>query len=725
MIKNMEILKERAYEYSRNPHAVDERNYLYYRAILENPPCYSHNLRRAYIDKYIFDNYSVQIGAEDLIAGTLTQSYDITVEKQEIIDKGLLIERSAGAQGGFNVGGTYHRVIDYEKLLSKGIEGIIEEIDKKIAKLSYSNPETSGKRAFYESCRISLQGVCDFAHRYHLVLKEMSESEKDEARAVQLKAMSDNFSVVPLKPAKHFYDAMQSMWFVQFCLKLLEDVTLSGRIDNYLFPYYQRDIESGYITKEFAFELICQLFIKNNEIYGTWPASIMVGGVDRAGKAVWNDLTYMCVDAIEVTGLINPSVAVCYTEDMPDELLDKCINTIAKGYTRPSIFNDRIIRQGLIEAGVSQEDSRYYVHSTCVEITPIGCSNIMVATPYININKAFEYIFGGKKAIYGEACRLKNEVEFNLNDLKNFDDFYSLTKRVVSEILNAYLTEVCDGMYQTAKYKSCPLSSAFLDDCLERGLDAAAGGAKYNFVYPCFPGFINFIDILGAIKKAVYTENVVSLKELAKVLAENFKNDEVLRQYLLNRCPKFGNGIDEIDEFGIDMYEFLKSELKKFKTCIDASFHSSYFAWVMHGILGNVAAATADGRKQSEALSECLGSVQGMDSNGPCGVLNSIKKIDQKSGIGGIATNFRFSKSFVNSKEGHDALKSFIKTFFKSGCFEIQFNVVDQSELVNAQKEPDKYRTLMVRVAGYSDYFVNLDPVIQNEIIKRSEHGEI
>lgn len=725
MIKNMKILKERAYDYSRNPHAADERNYLYYKAILDNPPMYSHNLRRAYIDKFIFDNYTVQIGPEDLIAGTLTESYEITPEKQEVFDRGMLVERTAGAQGGFSVGGTYHRVIDYEKLLSKGIEGIIEEIDAKLVALSYDAPETSGKRAFYQSCKVSLQAVCDFADRYRDKLKEMSGAEKDSARAAELKVMSENFAVVPRKPAKHFYEALQSMWFVQFCLKLLEDVTLTGRLDNYMLPYYEKDIRDGCITKDFAFELICQLFVKHNEIYGTWPASVMVGGVDRAGNAVLNDLTYMCVDAIRATGLINPSVAVCYTDDTPDDLLDKCVDTVAEGYTRPSIFNDKVIRRGLMEAGVAEEDARYYVHSTCVEITPIGCSNIMVATPYININKAFEYIFGGKKAIFGEPCRVNRDIDFNLSDLKTFDEFYSLAKDVVSAIIDSYLTEVCDGMYQTAVYKSCPLSSAFLNDCLEKGKNAAAGGAKYNFVYPCFPGFINFIDILGAVKKAVYTEKIISLEELAKLLASDYENGEAVRQYLLNRCPKFGNGDDEIDVFGVEMYEFLKNELKKYKTCIGGSFHSSYFAWVMHGILGSAAAATPDGRKQAEALSECLGSVQGMDKNGPTGVLNSIKKIDQKSGIGGIATNFRFSKSFIGSAEGHSAVKNFIKTFFKSGCFEIQFNVVDQKDLINAQKEPEKYRTLMVRVAGYSDYFVNLAPVIQNEIIKRSEHGEI
>lgn len=724
MVKNLESLKERGLSYSVNPRTKEEWIYLYYCAIAEMPPVHAHNLRRAYVEKYVLDHYSVQIGPDDLLAGTVSPCYELSDEERALVEKGQEIERLAGAIGGYQTGGTEHRVIDYEKLLRLGIEGILLEIDEKLSRLSYADADYCEKQAFYQSCKISLQAVCDFAKRYSIALREKSVSESDGARSASLMKMSEILEQVPLRPARNFYEAMQSMWFVQYCLRIVNDITLTGRLDNYLYPYYEKDLRKGLITKDFAYELICQLFVKHNEIYETWPASVMVGGVDRQGHPVWNDLTNMCIDAIGDVGLINPSVAVCYTDDMPEELLDKCVDMVAKGYTRPSIFNDRIVQQGLREAGVREEDARYYVHSTCVEITPIGCSNISVATPYININKAFEYIFGNKKQLYGDGCAIEG-LDFELSSLKTFEDFYDLAKQAVSEIIKNNLEWVSQQLFSTAKYKSCPMSSAFLGDCLESGKDSAAGGARYNFVYPCFPGFVNFVDSLSAIKKAVYDEKIVTLEEMAAALADNFAKEEDIRQYLCNRCPKFGNGEDDADAFGVEMYEFLKEELKKYRVQTGGTFHSSYFAWIMHGRLGACAAASPDGRRQGEALSECLGSVQGMDKNGPAGVLRSIRKLDQKSGIGGIATNFRFAKNFIASKKGHDAVKNFIRTFFKSGCFEIQFNVVDQKDLIAARENPEKYRTLMVRVAGYSDYFVNLDPVIQDEIIRRSEHGNI
>ncbi|MFI3213761.1 MAG: pyruvate formate lyase family protein, partial [Eubacteriales bacterium] len=266
-------------------------------------------------------------------------------------------------------------------------------------------------------------------------------------------------------------------------------------------------------------------------------------------------------------------------------------------------------------------------------------------------------------------------------------------------------------------------SSAFLNDCLNLGKDSGAGGAKYNFVYPCFPGFLNLVDSLQAIKTAVYDERVLSLKGIATLCHNNFAGEERWRKFLMNRCDKFGNGKEAVDALGKDLYDFLRAELEKYEISIGGKFYSSYFAWIMHGELGAQGAATPDGRKQGEALSECLGAVQGMDKEGPTGVLQSIEKIDQRYGIGGIATNFRFSKSFIGSKEGKAAIKNFIIAFMDSNCFEIQFNVVDQQDLIRAQSHPEEYQTLMVRVAGYSDYFINLTPEIQNEIIKRSEHS--
>jgi formate C-acetyltransferase len=435
----------------------------------------------------------------------------------------------------------------------------------------------------------------------------------------------------------------------------------------------------------------------------------------------------MFIEAIETTGLINPSVSVAYTKDMPDHILEKCVDIISRGYTKPSIFNDRIVRKGLENAGVNTVDAREYIHSTCVEITPIACSNILVATPYINPTKALEYVLGRGKPLFGDSCGLSRDITISEDDLGDFDSFYTTVKNVMAEIIRKALIDDCNYALQRKRYQSSPLASALLNDCIEKGMDAGAGGAKYNFIYPCFPGYVTLVDSMAAIKTAVFDERKLTLNELAELCAMNFKDEERMRQYLVNRCAKFGNDDDSVDTIGKDFYDFLRSELAKYRHSVGETptFHPSYFAWIMHGVLGKQAAATPNGRRQAEALSENLGASQGMDKNSPLGVVRSISKLEQSYGIGGIATNFRFSQSFARSPEGKKALTEFIKYFMDQDCFEVQFNVVDQAVLLDARANPEKYATLMVRVAGYSDYFTNLAPEIQDEIILRTEHSAI
>ncbi|MHC1695103.1 MAG: pyruvate formate lyase family protein, partial [Eubacteriales bacterium] len=680
---------------------LTQRDYLFYKAIAENPPQHTHNLRRAGIDAMILDNYPIAVNSLELLVGRPDNDFVMTEEQQRVYDAGRLIRDRSGITGGFSVACTGHRVIDYEKLLNLGIKGVLAQLDEGLRGVDYASPDAAEKKSFFLSCKISLEAVCRYAGRVRDELLRLAEAEETPQRKAELERMADNFRSAPYEPCTGFYEALQCTWFMQFCLFLLDDVSLTGRPDNYLYPFYKRDLESGAITRDFALELIENLYFKHNEIYGTWPASIMVGGVDRDGNNAFNELSELFIEAIETTGLINPSVSVCYTEDMPDSLLEKCVDIIAKGYTRPSIFNDRVVQQGLLDAGAQVRDARYYIHSTCVEITPIASSNVMVATPYINLNKAFEYILNGGKQIYGDWCHVERDIPFSLDSLTDFGEFKELAKSVAAEIIRTYLSGICDYLYSREKYTSSPLQSAFTDDCIKRGKDAVAGGAKYSYIYPCFPGFVNFVDSLSAIKKAVYEEKILTLDKLSALCRDNFGDGENLRQYLVNLCPKFGNNISESDELAVEIYEFIRSELKKYVSSVGGTFHPSFFAWIMHGMLGSQASATPDGRRQGEALSECLGSVQGMDKNGPVALMRSISKIEQKYGIGGIATNFRFSKSLISTPEGKKAIMDFIKVFMDNDCFEIQFNIVDQAQLLEAQKNPEKYQGLMVRVAGY------------------------
>lgn len=692
------------------------RAYLKYRGGL------FHNEIKALTDAECLDNLPAYIDEDDLIAGRYPLIEETPPEIQEEAEQLRKRCEGRGQLSGLGSSNTGHRVIDYEKLLSMGINGVLNEVAELEKVIDFYDPEAAEKRSFCRSSRTALESVLRFTEKYKLEADRLLDSEADPKRRSELLRISEALKHVPAGPANTFFEAIQSMWLIQFILGASVDISLTGRPDNYLYPYYISDIQNQQTDDETVMELIEDLYFKHNMLYGAWPASIMVGGVDRQGNPKWNELSYMFIRAIETTGLVNPSVAVCYNESMPDDLLALCLDVIAKGYTRPSIFNDDLIIKGLLDAGVTLEDARYYIHSTCVEITPIAASNIQVATPYINLNKGLEYLFNEGKKIYGNDFPLWKPVDFSINDLDTFEKFYQRVKEIITQILKQALAGVQDWSLFRERYCSSPLASCFLNDCMEKGKDSGAGGARYDFVYPCFPGFLNLTDSLAAIKKAVYDEKITTLNELSEAMKSNFDGYERLRAYLMNKCPKFGNDIEESDSITSDLFLYIKDELKKFRISVGGTFHPSYFAWIMHGVLGEQGAATPDGRRQAEALSECLGSVQGMDRNGPLALMRSVSKVDQMYGIGGIATNFRFSKKLM--KNNIAAVREFVREFMNMGNFEMQFNVVDQQTLLDAQKHPENYRTLLVRVAGYSEYFVNLPPVIQNEVIKRLEHDE-
>ena len=741
MMTNPEI-KLAAFENGCHERRWEERHYLFRKGFLETRGEPFHNLRRAKMDAYMFDHCTIEVSDFDLIIGRHSTEFVMSAEQHLEADEAQRMFDAVGMyQSGAMTASTGHRVIDYELLLREGVSGVLARVRAAREALDPHTPEFHEKNITYQSMEISLSALIRFGARARAVLLALAEQTEDAERRAQLETLSDIFAQVPERPARTFYEAIQSMWFVQFALCLIDDVSLTGHPDRYLYPYYKADLAAGRITREFAMQLIEQLYYKHNELYGSWPASLMVGGVDRNGNPVWNELTYMCIEAIRTTGLINPSVSVCYTEDMPDDLLQLCMEIIAQGYTRPAIFNDRVVQRGLRDAGVSEEDARDYIHSTCVEITPIAAANILVATPYVNLCKAFEYVLYEKKKPYTVGLLTHNigpgwggveqnpylahDVDFSLDDLDTWDKFLALFKTVVAEIIASHVGGVLWLTEMRRRYSSSPLASAFLNDCIARGKDAAVGGVRYNFNYPNFPGIINVIDSLSAIRQLVYEEKRLTLRDMAKLCRTNFEGQEAMRQYIINRTAKFGNDEPSVDALAVELYNFIDSEVKQYVSSIGGTTHPSYFAYVVHGQMGYITDATPDGRLAGHALSEHLGAVGGMDKNGPTAVMHSIAKLDQSKGIGGIATNYRFAKNFITAPNGNAAVRDFIRTFMENDCFEIQFNVIDKKDLLEARAHPENYRTLLVRVAGYSDYFINLAENVKDEVIARTENGGV
>ncbi|NMA08463.1 MAG: hypothetical protein GX929_05050 [Clostridiales bacterium] len=719
------ITERAALSRKRGEHRGRERDILFARGVFETPAAYSPSIRRAHIDAYVLGHYTVAVPESSLLAGTLNTAYCETAEDVRVFEKFRELSHTTGWLGGWASGQTGHRVVDYEKLLRLGLTGVLDEVDRADTALETSDPGYTGKRAVYKGMRVALNAVREFAVRYRQTLTQMADETSDAEEASRRRKMADAFSRAPEYPAETFHDALQAMWFLQFCLYLCGDISLTGRPDNYLWPYYSSDLKEGRITREEAFALIEELYLRHNEIYDAWPASVMLCGVDRNGNYVCNELSELFLDAIRTTGLVNPSVSVAWTPALPDAFRDKITSLLADGYTRPSIFNDRVIRAGLIDAGMGERDARYYIHSTCVEITPIGNSGVQVATPYINLNKAFEFMLSEGAALYGAPCPIERIQAKKLTAYADFDTFYADFRTICAEIIRVELCRVNERLDAMIKHASCPLASAFLDDCIARGMDAVAGGARYQYVYPCFPGFINLLDGLAAIRKVVFDEKRVTLMELSEACRKDFAGEETLLRVLRDKSPKFGNNDDAVDAFGREMFDFIREELKRYRTAAGGTFHPSYFAWVMHGRLGEQAAATPDGRRQGTALSEHLGAVQGMDREGPTAVMRSVAKLPSMYAIGGVATNFRFSDSFVKTPQGRAALRTLVEVCMDEGLFEVQFNVASQADLLDARVHPERHRSLLVRVAGYSDYFVNLLPVIQDEIIRRTAHGQL
>lgn len=734
-----------------------------------------HNIKRAKMDAYKWENIPIEIDPDELLVGRfpyisigtevgtlkLERPY-IEIFENELIDKelpdipGLIgvdagewerlrqFERDTISLSGSLSATTGHRAPDYDKLLRYGCDGILEEVRTKRTQLTFGDPLDAKRDCFYEACEISLKGFIRFGERYREKLEQLYMAEKEPKRKREYAKLVDIFTQIPAKPARDFYEAIQCVWLLQWGAYLAGDTNLAGRPAEYLYPYYKRDKERGVLDDAFAMELIESYFLKHNEIYDTWPASLIVGGVTREGKPAWNELCYMFIRGIETVGLINPAVAVAYNRDMPQDLLELCVDIISKGYTKPALFSDDVVIAGLVDAGVAIEDARSYTHSTCVEITTIASSNIRVK-PFINPVKALElalnngneinndeekpsakFLFRKEKEIIDAKNWMDPSISYRLDSVHSYEEFERLVKKCLSGYLKEHVKATCRDALKFSSYCSSPIISCFTNDCIARGLDASAGGAKYNFDYACFPGFLTLADAMTAIKKVVYDERRLTIQELAEAIKNNFSGQENLRQYLLNRCPKFGNDDDYADTIAVDFYNFIDTELSKY--CMDlplSTFHPSYFAWKMHGIFGERTAATPDGRLAGTAMSECLAAVQGRDRHGPFAVARSMEKIEQKRSLGGIASNFRFSQSFIGTSEGKAAVAQFIRYFMENGNFEVQFNVVSQKDLVDAQKHPENYKTLMVRVAGYSDYFTNLETSVQNEIINRLEHGSV
>lgn len=590
------------------------------------------------------------------------------------------------------LGRTGHMGLDYEKLLKLGVEGLLEECDRYEAGIADEPTlERTQKQEFYKSVRWQLNALLELEDRYVA-----------EARTRGMNEMADIMERVPRKSARTFHEALQSMHFFSFVLR---DLFSCGHPDQYLIEYYRRDLAAGILTEEKALELIDCWNIQYT-FYTRKMASIsyMIGGRDPQGAPVENELTWLFMQSIAHFRLPYPSVGLALTNETSREMLDYAIELLSKGYTHPALFNQDAITKSLTDRGLPAEDARLFVHSTCVEITPSYCSGFWATSPYHNCAQILMDI-------------LKEKRDFK--DAAELEEAYKA--RLFEEVREGQELQNLMQIERLRNGGESPLASCLVRDCLARGKNIDQGGALYNHVLPDFIGVSNVIDSLSAIDTLVYQEKRLTLDEYWAILEKNFEGEEALRQYIVNRCRHFGNNEPYTDELGVRIYRMLADACEGFTTIRGGHVYPGAFSFMMHVDMGSTTMATPDGRRAGEAFNAGSDPVSGRDVNGPTASILSTTAWPQECFPGGIAVNLRVNMRPLDEWKRTN-MTQLIKVFLERGGFELQINNVSAEELEDAMVHPEAHQNLMVRIGGYSDFFVRQTPEMQKEIIARTYH---
>ncbi len=591
------------------------------------------------------------------------------------------------------MGRTGHMALDYEKLLKVGITGLLEEIEERRAALDKKDLQAYlEKEEFYRSCQVQLEALLTLQDRY-------LEEARRRGNAEQIALLER----VPRYPARTFHEALQSMHFYSF---ILRDLFSCGRPDQYLIDYYRADLEKGILTEERAMELI-DCFNLQYTFYTRPVASIsyMLGGHTPDGEVVENELTWLFLQSISHVQLPYPGVGLAVSKDTSDEMLDYALELLSKGYTHPAIYNDDMIAEELRKVGVAPRDAWSYVHSTCVEITTCYTSGSWGTSPYISCPEILMKL-------------LKNR--------QDFSDTEALYEAFCQELEQvAYDSWLEQNMLQLERRRNggeSPLASCLVNDCLATGKGLDQGGARYNHILPDYVGVSNTLDSFAAIHQVVFTEKKLTLSQFVAILEDNYEGNEALRQYILHRCRHFGNN-DQMDEGAAKFYEKLLDVWSPYETFRGGRFIPGAFSFDMHRTMGAECMATPDGRKCAEAFNAGADPVSGRDVNGPTATILSDTAWNQGPFLGGVVINLRLNTGNYDDRK-RKAFNALVRVFLERGGMELQVNTVSPALLEQALAEPEKYEDLVVRVGGFSDFFVRQNPALQREILARS-YGEL
>ncbi len=599
-----------------------------------------------------------------------------------------------------------HICLDYEKLLTKGISGIITEIKEKKSKLNFSM--TKGlydfdiieKNEFYDCAIIELEAVLRLAERYSKYAAELAE-KAEEPRKSELIRISENLKNVPKNPASSFYEAVQSIHFYTFNMFGLYPL---GRPDRYLLPYYENDIKIGKIDRSFAQELIDNLCLGiSTYVFSRAACGFIVGGSDKRGTLIENDLTYMFLTSLKHLKLPDPNGALAVNRKTSDRIIEYAVDIIGEGTTHPAIYNDEAIISGLLSYGATLDDAVDYIHSTCAEISIAGKSRMY--TTSLSVNLPLELI----------------EVVNECGD-RSFEQIENAYFERIKTKLNEANKEYALKILEAKRNGHQPIrASCLVENCIDTGRDVYSGGAKYSFMQPVFIGFANLCDSLIAIKRLVFIEKRLTLKKFSEIIRNNYEGNEPLRQYIINKLPHYGNDNKEIDVYAHYLAQRL-ADIFDDKSLFGTSFcMPGTFSYINHANFGSHTSATFDGRLFGKSLSDGCSPMQGMDKCGPTAMMNSLTGWNQEKFLGGMVINIKFNKSVFNSSK-KNTLISIIRAFIKRGGIEMQVNCIDRAILEDALLHPENHSDIIVRIGGYSDYFVKLPYFLQQEIVERTEY---
>lgn len=624
---------------------------------------------------------------------------------------------------------------DYQDVLfKKGFGGIIKESKEHISKLDVLTAEGIKKKEFYESVILTSEGIITFAKRYSQAAKEMAETEKDEKRKNELLKISEVCNNVPENPPATFYEAIQFVWFTQVGGIISENpLALNvGRFDQFMYPYYKHDIDNGIMTKEEIQELIEALWLKLSEWVWTISANtaeffagynqfqnMTIGGRTREGRDATNDLSFMALKATENIKTHQPGLSVRIHQDCPREFLDAVTNLVSKGTGFPAIHSDQAGYQMLINAGYEPEDARDWNNCGCV-VPHFRKTGEWTSAVNINFTAALEFALNqGRSRITGE------KIGTDEKDPKTFASYEEVENAFYRQFDNLIKHSVISTLVAQRLHKQFvprPFLSSCIENCLDEGVDLVDAGAKYN-LGPVLTGIGLAVtsNSLAAIKKLVFEDKVTDMETLIDALNADWEGYEELRQMAL-KVPKYGNDMDYVDDIAIKMANYYYKEGHKYKDINGNNFNTAFMGISNYLPTGKVVGATSCGRKAKEPLSEGVSPFAGSDVSTPLAAMRSAAKLNQDVHSGGTLLNLRLSEDLVSTRRGQSNLGNMIQTFFALGAFHVQFNTVSTETLIKAQENPENYKDLLVRVAGYSTQFVNLSRSMQDAIIARTAH---